>query len=185
MKWGDHRTIFTLNNIREAQDGKTTKQTDRLNLSYNFLFNKPWFVAANATVERNPIALLDQRFSVNPAIGYDIFDDPGLSLNIQLGAGYQTEEIDNVTESGTLIDWRLRYEQDIFNGDLELFHSHQLYKNLNGRENLVFISQTGVRYEITDDIYLNTQLNYDIDSEPAEGTDGEDLTFLFGAGIKF
>jgi hypothetical protein len=79
----------------------------------------------------------------------------------------------------------LRYEQDIFNGDLELFHNHQLYKNLNGRENLVFISQTGVRYELTGDIYLNTQLNYDVDSEPAEGTDGEDLTFLFGVGIKF
>ena len=106
-------------------------------------------------------------------------------MNIQLGPGYQTEEIDNVTETGKLIDWRLRYEQDIFTGDLELFHSHQLYQNLQGRENLVFISQTGVRYEITDDIYLNTQINYDYDSKPAKGTDGEDLTFLFGAGIKF
>jgi putative salt-induced outer membrane protein YdiY len=185
MKWGDHRTIFTLTDIREAQAGKTTKKTDRLNLSYNFLFSKPWFLAANATVERNPVALLERRFSFNPAIGYDIWDDPDLSLNIQLGAGYQTEEIDNVTESGTLIDWRLRYEQDIFTGDLQLFHSHQLYQNLEGRENLVFISQTGVRYEITDDIYLNTQINYDYDSEPAQGTDGEDLTFLFGAGIEF
>ncbi len=185
MRWGNHRTIYTLSSIREALDGNRTKESDRLNVSYNWLFSEPWFFAVNSTIERDPVALLDRRFSINPAIGYDIWDDPDLSLSIQIGAGYQTEDIDNVAESGTLIDWRLRYEQDILNGDLELFHYHQIYQNLDGRENLVFNSQTGVRYEISADIYLNTQINYDVDSEPAAGTDGEDLTFLFGAGIKF
>jgi len=38
---------------------------------------------------------------------------------------------------------------------------------------------------ITGDIYLNTQLNYDYDSVPAEATDEEDLTFLFGVELIF
>jgi putative salt-induced outer membrane protein YdiY len=185
MKWGDHRTIYNLSTIREELDGSKVKEKDRVNASYNWFFNDPWFFAVNLNVERDPIVFLDSRVSVNPAVGYDIFDDPDLFLSIQAGGGYQSEEIDGVTETGSLLDWRLRYSQDFFNGDFELFHNHQIYKNLSGRENLVFISITGVRYDITDDIYINAQLNYDTDSAPSDNTKSDDLTILFGAGIEF
>jgi len=185
MKWGDHRTLYTLSTIREELDGSKVKEKDRVNASYNWFFNDPWFFAVNLNVERDPIVFLDSRVSVNPAVGYDIFDDPDLFLSIQAGGGYQSEEIDGVTETGSLLDWRLRYSQDFFNGDLELFHNHQMYKNLSGRENLVFNSVTGVRYDITDDIYINAQLNYDTDSQPSDNTVSDDLTILFGAGIEF
>jgi putative salt-induced outer membrane protein YdiY len=184
FKWGDHRTIFDLTSLRENTDGEKIKELDRLNLTYNWTFSGPWFLGANASYERDPIALLDQRLSVNPAIGYDFWDDPGRTLNVQLGAGYQNEEIDGLTESGSVVDWRLRYAQDLLGGDMELFHNHQIYKSQSGRENLAFISITGIRYDITDDIYLNVQLNYDYDSEPAAGTESVNLTYMFGAGLK-
>jgi len=120
---------------------------------------------------------------VNPSIGYDVWDESTRTLSMQLGAGYQEEQIVNATGTSSLIDWRLRYKQGFRDGVFELFHNHQIHQNLQGRENLVFNSVTGLRYDITDDIYLNIQLRYDIDSEPVRGTDNEDLTFLFGAGI--
>lgn len=185
VKWGDHRTKFDLSMVREEQDGNKLKDKDRLFASYDWIFSKPWFLAANLTLERDPIVLLDQRTSVNPALGYDIWDDPGKTLNVQLGGGLQNETIDGKNQSSTLIEWRLRYAHDFRGGDFELFHNHVLYRSLGGRENLVLNSVTGIRYDITDDIYLNIQLNYDMDSEPIEGTEGEDLTLLFGAGIDF
>ena len=184
FKWGDHRTIFDLITARENTDGDKIKELDRLNMTYNWTFSGPWFVGANASYERDPIALLDRRASVNPAIGYDIWDDPGRTFNVQLGAGYQTEEIDGFSESGGVVDWRLRYAQRLIGGDMEIFHNHQIYQSRSGRENLAFISSTGLRYDITDDIYINVQLNYDYDSEPAEGTEAANLTYLFGAGLK-
>ena len=185
LKWGDHRTNFDLSMVREEQNGNKLKDKDRLFASYDWIFSKPWFLAANLTLERDPIVLLDQRTSVNPALGYDIWDDPWKSMNVQLGGGLQNETIDGKSQSSSLVEWRFRYAQDFRGGDFELFHNHLIYRSLGGRENLVFNSVTGIRYDITDDIYLNIQLNYDVDTEPVEGTEGEDLTLLFGAGIDF
>lgn len=185
LKWGDHRTLYTASNTTEEVEEVTTKDQTRFNASYNYLFGENWFLAANLSWEEDPIALLDSRVSVNPGIGYDIFDNPGLVLNVQLGAGYQTEDIDNTTDESMILDWRLRYSQDFFGGDVELFHNHQIYQTMQGRENTVLNTQTGLRYDITDDIFLNTQLNYDFDSAPAGDTEKEDLTFVVGAGISF
>ncbi len=179
----NHRTLFDISAIREEKESDRIKELDRLNVSYNWLYNNAWFFAINLTAERNPVALLDYRTSVNPSIGYDVWDEPTITLSMQLGAGYQEEQIANATGTSSLIDWRLRYKQGFRDGVFELFHNHQIHQNLQGRENLVFNSVTGLRYDITDDIYLNIQLRYDIDSEPVRGTDNEDLTFLFGAGI--
>ncbi len=44
-------------------------------------------------------------------------------------------------------------------------------------------TETGMRYEITDDIFLNVQINWETDSKPAAGTSADDTTFVVGAGI--
>jgi putative salt-induced outer membrane protein YdiY len=185
LKWGDHRTDYVLSVIREEIDGAPVKDIKRFNAGYNFIFSDPWYLAIDANIERDPIALLDRRVSINPGVGYDIYDNPGQLLQVQLGAGWQNEIIDDVEEEGTVIDWRLTWERDFFDGDFEMFHKQNIYKNLAGRENLVINTQTGFRYEITDDIYINTQLNYDTDSNPAEDTSGENINLVFGAGLKF
>lgn len=184
---GDHRYLSDITTIREEVDGVTQKEQDRLKLGYNYLFKdgvlEHWFFAMNATLERDPVALLDRRFSLNPSLGYDFWDEPNRQLSVQLGAGYADEEINNQDESSSLIDWRLDFSYDLMAGNIELFHNHHIYRNLNGRENTVFNSKTGVRYDITDGIYLNVQVNYDYDTEPAAGTDSKDVTFLVGAGV--
>lgn len=185
LKFGDHRTTYDLSTVRERLNGEFVKNSDRLDASYNFIFSDPWYVAMNLTTERDPIARLKRRTSLNPALGYDIFDNPGQSLSIELGVGFQNEIIDGREEEGALIDWRLRWERHFLNGDLELFHNQNIYQNLDGRENLVLYTETGLRYEITDDIFLNVQLNYETDSKPAKGTRGDNTTFVVGAGIDF
>jgi len=185
MKIGDHRYSTDLSIAREELNGETTRQRDRLNVSYNYLFHEDWFFAMNLTAERDPVAQLDRRVSVNPSLGYDVFDDADRVLNFQLGAGYASETTAGEDESSANIDWRLDFLWEFMNGDMEFFHNHNLYRNLQGRKNVVFISQTGIRYDITDDIYLNLQANYDYDTEPADGAENDDLTILIGAGLEF
>jgi putative salt-induced outer membrane protein YdiY len=185
IKKDDHRYVADFSTNREKQDGDTVRHKDKLFLAYNYLYANNWFFALNSTVERDPIALLDHRVSLNPSIGYDFWDDANRTLSFQLGVGYATEKTDGEDENSSLIDWRLRFAYDLRGGDLELFHDHHIYKNLDGRENSVVNSSTGVRYDITDDIYLNVQLDYDYDTEPAEGTEPEDVTFVVGAGLEF
>ena len=185
IKKDDHRYLVDVSAIREEQDGNTTKDQDRVHASYNYLFRDNWFFAMNTSIERDPVALLDHRTSVNPSIGYDVWDDANRTLNYQLGLGYASEKTDGEDESSGVIDWRLRFAYEFFGGDMELFHNHHIYRNTKGRKNFVLNSKTGIRYDITKDIYLNLQLNYDYDTEPAVGTDATDLTFLVGAGLEF
>ena len=180
----DHRIKSDLFISREEVAGEKTKAKDRVNLGYNYFFIDQWFLAVNLAAERDPIALLNSRYSLSPAIGYDFLDDPNRFLHVQLGAGYSSERSNNLTSTSTTIDWKLNFYWELLNGDLQFFHDQNLLKNLEGRKNLVFYSQTGFRYEINEDIYLNFQANYDYDSQPAGNAKEEDLTFIIGAGIN-
>lgn len=185
LKVRKNRYLADFRSVHEEEDDNVTKKQDRLRLSYNYLFKDKWFVGMNVTVERDEIALLDNRRSFNPSIGYDFWDDSNKMLSIQLGAGYATEETDGENESSSLVDWRFKYRQEFLSGDLELFHEQHIYKNFGGRENAVLNSKTGFRYDITGDIYLNVQIDYDYDTEPATGTEPEDIIFSIGAGLEF
>ena len=180
----DHRIKSDLFISREEVAGEKTKAKDRVNLGYNYFFIDQWFLAVNLAAERDPIALLNSRYSLSPAIGYDFLDDPNRFLHVQLGAGYSSERSNNLTSTSTTIDWKLNFYWELLNGDLQFFHDQNLLKNLEGRKNLVFYSQTGLRYEINEDIYLNFQANYDYDSQPAGNAKEEDLTFIIGAGVN-
>lgn len=179
----NHRYEADIASIREEKDSDKVKEQDRLNLGYHYLYSNRWFFAMNATIEQDPVALIEHRVSLNPAVGYDIWNEAGRTLNVQLGAGYSTERTDDQDESSALIDWRLDYSQQILDGAMEVFHKHQIYRNMQGRRNTVFNSQSGVRYDLNDRLYLNAQLNYDYDTEPAQETDQEDMTFMVGAGF--
>lgn len=183
LKFGDHRYSTDLSISREEIEDIKTRSRDRLNLGYNYLFGEDWFFGLNSTIERDPIAQLDRRVAINPALGYDVWDDADKVLNYQFGVGYASEKNDGEDQSSINIDWRLDFLYGFKNGDVELFHNHNIYRNVEGRKNAVFNSQTGIRYDITDDIYINLQVNYDYDSEPADNVENDDLTILIGAGI--
>ena len=181
----NHRHLVEWSKFHEETDSVTTKAQDLLKYNYNWLFKDPWFVAANASYERDPIIELDQRLIVSVGMGRDIFNTPRKLLSIQLGAGGQTEDIGGVSEDSSVAIWALRYRQEILNGDLELFHDHSITENIGGRTNTSYKTSTGLRYEITDLLYANVTLNYDYETEPVDLADNEDIVFLLGIGAEF
>ena len=164
---------------------ETTKDQTLLSYGYNWLFNDPWFLAANVSHERDPILDLDSRLIVSAGLGRDIFNTPRRMLSMQLGAGAQQEDAGNMTEDSTVATWSLRYEQDIFTGDLEIFHNHSITHNLSGRTNTSYKTSTGLRYEITDLLYANLTLDYDYQTDPVDLVGNDDATFLIGLGAEF
>ena len=54
-----------------------------------------------------------------------------------------------------------------------------------GRTNTVVKTVSGVRYEITDLLYLNASLNYDWEAEPAGTAKSSDLALVVGVGVEF
>ena len=74
-------------------------------------------------------------------------------------------------------------EQDLINDDLEIYHNDSITYYVDGRDNTIFKSTTGLRYEITDLLYANFSIDYDYETDPAATATNEDLAMLFGVGI--
>ena len=104
---------------------------------------------------------------------------------MQLGGGLQTEEIGLETEDSRVATWTLRYRDRLLGDDLELFHNHTITQNLSGRDNTSYKTSTGLRFEITDLLYANITLDYDVETDPVDLAEKEDATLVFGIGAEF
>jgi hypothetical protein len=186
LKLGDHRHIATLTFAREEQNGIRTKEQDLLQYNYNWLFNEPWFLGGTGSAERDPIKDLDYRYIAGATLGNDLFNRARIFLTVQFGLGYLAEKnTTNESQQSAVGIWALRYRQK-FLKDLEFYHDDSITYYITGRNNTVFKTVTGMRYEITDRLYANTSLDYDYETEPAGmGVDNEDLTWVFGLGLEF
>jgi len=185
VKFPDHRHIGEVTFFREEQSGVTTQEQDLFKYDYNWFFRDPWFFGTRLSFERDPIIELDQRIILSAGIGRDIWRTPRRELSVQLAVGGQTEEIGlEQTESAVLV-WSLRYRQDFFSDDLELYHNHTITPNVSGRTNISYKTTTGLRYEVTDLLYANISVDFDYETEPVDAAANEDVALLLGVGVEF
>ena len=190
VKFPDHRHIGEITFFREElgdETGETrrTKDQELFKYNYNWLFRDPWFFSTQLSLERDPIIELDHRVILSVGIGRDIWNTPRKELSVQLGAGTQTEEIGPVTTESAVATWSLRYRQDFFSDDLELYHNDTITYNVSGRSNTSYKTTTGLRYEITDLLYANLSVDLDYETDPVETAENEDIALLVGVGVDF
>ena len=185
FKHGDHRHIATILQANEEQNSETTKDQSLLTYSYNWLFADPWFFGANGQFEQDPIRELEHRITASAGIGRDIWNDPYRFLTGQLGLGLTDEDIGGEEETSTVVAWSLRFTHEFFSDDFEVFHNHAITHVIDGRDNTIFKTSTGIRYEITDLLYLNVSLDWDHETEPAGTAEDTDTLFVIGAGLEF
>jgi putative salt-induced outer membrane protein YdiY len=190
VKISDHRHIGEITFFREQFDGETTQDQELFKYDYNWLFRDPWFFSGKFSFERDPITQLEQRIIVSAGIGRDIWNTPSQQLSIQLGVGGQTEEIGQARTESSVATWSLRYRQDFFSDDLELYHNNTVTTNISGRTNTSYKTTTGLRYEINDLLYVNLSLDYDyetdrVETDPVDPPEKEDVALLVGVGLEF
>ena len=185
FKHGDHRHIGNITQVNEEQDSATTKEQTVVAYTYNWLFADPWFFGANGQYERDPIRELEHRITASAGIGRDFWNDPNRFLTGQLGLGFTDEEIGLEMETSTVAAWSLRFRHEFFSDDFEVFHNHSIVHTIDGRDNTVIKTSTGIRYEITDLLYANVSLDWDHETEPAGDAEKTDTLFVIGAGLEF
>lgn len=182
VKLGDHRHKVDLRFDRNDQDGLTTKEQYNSSYEYNWFFSDPWFLVAGVGFERDPIRQLTHRYTGGAGLGLQVFEDADRLLEITLGAVSVRERLAGVTNDSTTARWRLEYRRDI-NADLEFYHDHGVLYYVTGRKNTVADTSTGFRWDVWGDIYMNAQVDWNWESDPAVGQQQEDLTYALGIGI--
>jgi putative salt-induced outer membrane protein YdiY len=185
VKMRDHRHIGEITFLKEEISDDQTQDQQLFLYNYNWLFRDPWFFSTRLSFERDPIIELENRVILSFGVGRDVWLTPRRELSVQLGAGLQTEEISLVATESTVLTWVLRYRQDFFGDDLELYHNQSITSNVSGRSNTSYKTTTGLRYEITDLLYANLSVDYDYETHPADVAVNEDIRMLIGLGAEF
>jgi hypothetical protein len=193
-KLGKQRHMFDWMYEYEKTDDIKTKDRDKYQYIFNYDINDPWFAGGAASYENDPIKDLDYRYNIVPTLGYTIWDNAGAQFSVQGGYGYQAQQTSGFddsdvffrdTESGGVALGVLLFRYDLGKPDLELYAKNTTSKALYGQKNMVTQFVTGVRFEITDLMYANFEVDLDYETEPAIDADNEDVTFLFGLGVEF
>jgi putative salt-induced outer membrane protein YdiY len=188
-----HRHLGEITFFKEEQIGVVTQEQDLFKYSYNWLFREPWFFSTNLSFERDPIIELDQRIIISAGIGLDIWNTPRKELSVQLGIGAQTETLGSptsdpvgpATSESSVGTWSMRYRQEFFSDDLELYHNNSITTNINGRTNISYKTTTGLRFEVTDLLYANLSVDFDYETDPVDAAEKEDVALLIGIGLEF
>lgn len=183
-KVGDHRHRLEIILERQQKDGDTSKEQDEIIYGYNWLYAEDWFLIVNASWRRDPQRDLDARWLIGGGPGFQIWDDAYRTFQVGLTGDAVFEEIGGQKEESFAPRWGMRFAHDLLGGDVEFFHNHNIWTYVSGRDNNVFETSTGFRYEITDDIYVNLQVNFNYETDPAANAENQDVAYLVGIGVE-
>ena len=132
----------------------------------------------SVTWTRDPIRDLESRSQVYLGPGFHVWDDSKRTLNISIGPNYLVEDIGIEKEDSLAVQTVFRYEQRFLDDDLVVFQQTDYQSVVTGRKNKILNTSTGIRWELPRDVYINMQVDYDHETNPAEGREGEDVTYL-------
>ena len=183
VKFGDHRHELNLRLDRKEQDGLITKEQYSGSYRYSWFFSDRWFLGSGLGYARDPIRQLTDRFTSGIGLGLQVFEDADRLLEVTLAAIGVRENIAGATNNSSTAQWDLNYRRDV-TSDMEIFHDHSVSVYLTGRSNRIAETSTGIRWDVWENVYFNAQLDWNWESDPAAGSEQEDLTYAIGIGIE-
>ena len=185
MKFGDHRHQLNISVDRQETDGETTKEQEELRYAYEWLFTDDWYATGQLSYTADPIRDLDHRFTVGAGIGHDVWDYADRELKFALLYDYLEEKIGGESETSSAPHWQFRFRYGLLGGDAEFFHNHDIWYFVTGRSTEIITTSTGIRWEFIDDFYTNFRVDWNHETNPADGQKKSDTTFVVGLGMKF
>lgn len=184
IEQGDHRNQLNLRVDRATRDGQTTQDRTRASYQYSWFMSDRWFLSGGIGYERDPVRELEYRLLPGAGVGYQFFADADRLFEIGISAVVVREKLGGFTENSGAGRWQTRYRRQLLDGDMEFFHDHSILSDIVGRSNTAIETSTGIRWDVWADIYLNMQVDWDYESNPAEGAENQDVRYSVGLGVE-
>ncbi|MEM9136530.1 MAG: DUF481 domain-containing protein, partial [Cyanobacteria bacterium P01_F01_bin.42] len=170
-KWTKHSFLLSADFNREEDDGDTTVDNQRLELTHDYFFIPKWFIESQARFEQDDIDLLDLRTTLSMGLGYQPYDQEDLKLNFIAGLGYLREEFEeDGTDDSATLEWSMNYQQRFYDDAFRLFHENDLSVPADDLDAYIFQSESGMRIPIRSGIIASAEIEFDWDNDPAENT---------------
>lgn len=185
IKLGEHNHKLEFTRDGAQADGVTSKDQTSVYYEDVWTFHEDWFMRGSVSWDKDPIRDLESRSQYYIGPGFHFWDDSKRTLNLSAGPNLLVEKIGGEDDQSVSVQAVFRYEQLFWNDDLVLFQQTDLQRVVSGRANKILSTSTGARLDLPRDIYVNLQVDFDYESNPADGRQKEDVTYLVGVGMEF
>ena len=170
-----------LNN--EEDDDRTTVSNWSIAGNLDHFLDEKLFVYANTAFENDEFADLRLRTTLGGGLGYQFDEGDARNLSLRGGAAWINEDLfDEADDSFAALQEELQYDEYVFKRVLQLFHSHATRFSLDGQDQLIFRSRTGLRWPLRGGFNATLQVDYDYNSNPARDANTQDTQFLATVG---
>ncbi len=156
-----------------------------LGVKYDYFLSKKVYVSANAGIETDKLADLEQRLFFGAGLGYQWREDEKLKWNSEAGVGYFIEDryVDEDKEYvaariANNIEWQIN-EKTSFANNLAVYPSLEEKEDVYGR------SDTRLKTALTEAMFAQLQWVWDYDNTPSAGKERNDNKVVLGVGWAF
>lgn len=174
-------------NTQEA-DGETTASNWRTQLMYTRELTTRWGATGFIGFENDEKQDLSLRSIFGAGISRLVFDTSKTHLDAFLGPAYVRESYElpdgadpSLFETGRTygaIRWQSSYTQDLVTSDYQLYHNHRLTQGIISETHFIALTTTGLNIDFIGDFDIQLELQFDYNSQPAGGSDKQDLRYL-------
>ncbi len=163
-----------------------TRHNTRLNGKYDLFINERWYGYSLYTFEEDRFRDIERRDTIGAGIGHQLIDTERTNLSLEGGLNYVRTDFEVASdESYPAARWAVKYDQRLFDTEMQLFHNHEILSDLTDPGHTFIRSQTGLRLPLLRRLMATAQLNVDYDNSPAPGTAKTDRVYLFGIGYHW
>lgn len=161
----------------------TTTDNAKASAQYNRKFSDATYGYLKANYLYDQIADIDYRVVVGPGLGQYLIQDDAASLAVELGVAWQAEEVSGVEDDFSVLRVAQRYARQLSENS-KVWQSLEYLPELEDFGNYLLNFEIGAEAALTDASSLRVVFTDRYDSEPAAGTDDNDISLTAGLVYK-
>jgi len=169
--------------------GKTAgvKSTETLHgdAQWNHLFTERFFGYVRAEGLHDAIANVRYRFTVGPGLGYYLIKDKETTLAVEGGVSEVFEKLGNNDRTYTTLRLAERFEHKFTGHNARVWESVEYLPQIDKFQNYLVNAEVGVEAALAKNLSLQTYLDDNYNSEPAQGRKRNDVKLVSAIAYKF
>lgn len=181
-----NRLIINFKNNEASDNNLKTASNWDLNLKYDYIFGDTWYAFLNNSFEKDTFRDIDLRESYGVGLGNRNEEFLNFKTTYELG-------FSNVKTKHNLISnknfnagiWLLNLEKSFSLFNLKFFHKNNGIQEINGNNQLIVKSNTGLKLPILKNIYLSYELQVDWEKKPSSNKKKTDKINYFTLGYEW
>jgi len=181
-----NRLIIDFKNNEASDNNLKTASNWDLNLKYDYIFGDTWYTFLNNSFEKDTFRDIDLRESYGVGLGNRKEEFLNFNTTYELGfSNVKTKHnlISNKNFNAAI--WLLNLEKSFSLFNLKFFHKNNGIQEINGNNQLIVKSNTGLKLPILKNIYLSYELQVDWEKKPSSNKKKTDKINYFTLGYEW